>query len=244
MYRNFAHHKATNQGYVTLNGQRHYLGVYDKPETLIRYNRMISEWLANDRHLPVAPEKFTVTDLAIAYMKYVLVRYVNEKTGKPTATVYNTRLILRRLRANYGDLLATKFTALQLKTLEISLAKDNLARATIRYRINRIKHMFRWAVNSGLVPASCWASISVHQGIENHDRSVNGTPLKPIKIVRPVSVQDVEATLPFLTPVLRSMVRLQLITVARPGEICMMRPCDIDTTEDVWRYTPQTGSAL
>ena len=35
------------------------------------------------------------------------------------------------------------------------------------------------------------------------------------------------------------MVRLQRLTGARPGEICSLRPLDLDTSGDVWRYIPE-----
>jgi integrase len=49
----------------------------------------------------------------------------------------------------------------------------------------------------------------------------------------------VEATLPFLPPVVADMVRIQRLTGARPGEICQMRPCDIEKGADVWKYRPE-----
>jgi integrase len=34
------------------------------------------------------------------------------------------------------------------------------------------------------------------------------------------------------------MVRLQILSGARPGEICSMRSCDVDTSGTVWLYRP------
>jgi integrase len=48
----------------------------------------------------------------------------------------------------------------------------------------------------------------------------------------------VEATIPFLPTVVADMVRVQRLTGARPGEICQMRPCDIDRSGEVWKYRP------
>ena len=35
------------------------------------------------------------------------------------------------------------------------------------------------------------------------------------------------------------MIELQLVTGMRPGEACRIRPCDIDTTGEVWVYRPR-----
>lgn len=48
----------------------------------------------------------------------------------------------------------------------------------------------------------------------------------------------VEATLPHLQPIVADMVRLQRLTGARPAEICILRPCDVDRSGDVWAYRP------
>jgi integrase len=53
-----------------------------------------------------------------------------------------------------------------------------------------------------------------------------------------IQVHFVEQTLPYLLPCAADMVRLQLLSGARPGEICSMRACDIDMTGKVWLYKP------
>lgn len=35
------------------------------------------------------------------------------------------------------------------------------------------------------------------------------------------------------------MVQMQLLTAARPGEVCIMRPCDIDRSGRIWVYKPK-----
>jgi integrase len=56
--------------------------------------------------------------------------------------------------------------------------------------------------------------------------------------VRPVPEADVEAVLAVLRPRYVAMARLQLASGMRPGEVCRLRPCDLDRSGDVWIYTP------
>ncbi|MGI9326732.1 MAG: hypothetical protein ACR2PZ_16050, partial [Pseudomonadales bacterium] len=56
--------------------------------------------------------------------------------------------------------------------------------------------------------------------------------------VLPVDDETVEATLEHLPQVVADMVRLQRLTAARPAEICIIRPCDIDRQGDIWQYSP------
>ena len=48
----------------------------------------------------------------------------------------------------------------------------------------------------------------------------------------------VESTLKFLPAVVADMVRIQRLTGARPGEICIMRPFDLDRTDQTWIFRP------
>ncbi len=40
------HHKASGQGFVELNGRRHYLGRYELPKTRQRYHDLLQTWEA------------------------------------------------------------------------------------------------------------------------------------------------------------------------------------------------------
>jgi integrase len=53
-----------------------------------------------------------------------------------------------------------------------------------------------------------------------------------------VAQATVDATLPFLTPQVAAMVRLQLLTGMRPGEVAVMRGMDLETGGKVWLYRP------
>jgi integrase len=44
----------------------------------------------------------------------------------------------------------------------------------------------------------------------------------------------VEGTLPYLSPTIRAMIELQLVTGMRPGELCQLRPMDVNRDSEVW----------
>lgn len=58
--------------------------------------------------------------------------------------------------------------------------------------------------------------------------------------VLPISDADILATIEHLPQVVADMVQLQRLTGARPGEICDIRPGDINRTGDVWEYVPES----
>ena len=47
-------HKASGQAIVTLNGKMHYLGPHGTKASHVEYDRLIQEWLAHGRMLPLA----------------------------------------------------------------------------------------------------------------------------------------------------------------------------------------------
>ena len=45
---------------------------------------------------------------------------------------------------------------------------------------------------------------------------------------------------PTCPPVVADMVRFQRLTGCRPGEVCQIRPCDVDRSGEVWEYRPES----
>jgi integrase len=91
--------------------------------------------------------------------------------------------------------------------------------------------LYRWAVEMEYVPAATLIAAvkSLQQG---------RTAARETGDVAPVESAIVEATLPHLPAIIADMVRFQLRTGARPGEVCAMRVRDPDMTGDVWVYRP------
>ena len=56
----------------------------------------------------------------------------------------------------------------------------------------------------------------------------------------PISDADILATMEYLPAVVADIVQLQRLTGARPGEICDIRPGDINRKVDPWEYVPQS----
>ena len=111
-------------------------------------------------------------------------------------------------------------------------------RKEINKRIGMIKSMFKWAVSEELLPANCYHALQTVRGLERGRSAAVDHPK-----VMPADIRDVEAVLPYTTPVVAAMIRLQLLTGMRSGEIVITRPCDVDTKseKDVWLYRLPDG---
>jgi integrase len=233
-YRN---HKPSGQAVVTLDGRDIYLGRYGTDESRAEYDRMIAEWLTNGRRLP-APNSGTGSDLTVNEMLLAYLRHVDRyylKNGKPTVEPGNIRLAIRPLRQLHGHTTARDFGPLALKTVRQSMIDSGLCRSEINRRIGRLVRAFKWAVSEEIVPPG------VHQALQAVPGLRRGrSDMRESKPIKPVPDTSIEAIRPFVAPQVWAMVELQRLSAMRPGEVVSMRTIDLDTTGNIWTYTPQS----
>ena len=105
--------------------------------------------------------------------------------------------------------------------------------AEVNRRIGYIVQMFHWAAEEGLVPASTWHELKCVRRLQRGRSEARET-----EEVQPVPLDRVEATILHLSRHVAAMVRLQLLSGARPTEVCEIRACDIDMAGPVWLYHP------
>lgn len=230
-------HKATGQARVRLQGRDLYLGTYGSEETEERYRRLIAEWLSGQlpdpRQQPATaqPEAISVNALIYRYLAWAKTYYV--KRGRLSSGYDSMQDAARALRQHYGRTPVNELGPLKLKGIREALIAQGLARSTINARIERIKLIIKWGVENELVDPHVSQALQVVSGLrKGHSAAKEPGP------VQPVSADRVNAVLPHLSPIVRDMVRLQLLTGCRPGEIVALRPCDVDRDGDVWEYTP------
>ena len=225
-------HRASGQAVVTLSGVDHYLGPHGTQTSKREYDRLIAEWLQLGRQLP-APEdgSLTVIELAARYWKFAKNYY--RKDGRCTGVAPAIKACLRYVKHWYGRELATDFGPLALKAIRQQMVDDGLSRRYVNDHIDRIKRMYKWAVGEQLVPASAYQALAAVSALRKGRTEAHETA--PV-----LAVDDsvVDATLPFLPDVVADMVRLQRFAGMRPAEVCIIRPCDIDRSGDVWIYRP------
>jgi hypothetical protein len=231
----YRRHKPTGQGVVTLNGKDHYLGKWKSAASKAEYNRLIGEWLAAGRCLPgsTGGADLTVAELAQAYLTFARGYY--RKDGKPTQSLDRVKLAVRLLRTTYGHTLAHDFGPLAFQAVQRQLAAGDRCRKYCNYLTDCIKRIFKWAASQELLPVTIYQALTTVPGLRR-GRSDAREP----EPVRPVASEVVDATLPYLPAIVADMVRLHRLIGARPAEVCIIRPCDVDTSSDVWSYRPES----
>jgi integrase len=219
-YRCQKQHNGTLRAFVELEGQRHYLGLYDDPASEQKYHRLIAEWLANGRQSRTAPEKVTITAACTRWYQHVEQTYQAPTTYKPA---------LRALRRLYGDIAAVDFGPLAFKTVIAEMVKQGWSRKYVNKNLHRIKRMVKWAKNEQMIPGSVYDAIRDIDGLK-----MGQTTARETEPVTPVPQEWVDAIEPYTSRQVWAMVQLQLLTGARPGEVARMRPADINKSGSIW----------
>jgi integrase len=95
--------------------------------------------------------------------------------------------------------------------------------------------MFKWATRQEMIPGGIYEALRCVDGLKR-----GRTEAREGSKVKPVSDNDIMATIQHLPGVVADMVKLQRLSGARPGEICAIRPGDINHEADVWEYVPDS----
>jgi hypothetical protein len=183
-------------------------------------------------------------ELAVLFMKWATEYHV----GKSATHVYNSETIghyktaLKQLVLQFGNIPVNDFRPLDLITLQKywtthGIRKNGYARKSINQFIGIIKQAFKHAVKFG------YADSSVYHAILTVDNLKKGKTTAPeYRDVKPVDLEIVKLTLPFMPPIIADMVKIQFYCNMRGQDVRNMRSCDIDFNKypGVWVYTPFT----
>lgn len=252
-------HKGSGQAIASLEGQRVYLGKYGSAESQRRYQQLLEEWHRRrcQQHPPetlpptavaeslaevVTPQKLrakrrggvriTIDELIFVYRRHARTYYV--KNGRITREAEMIVEVTHCLGRKHGDDYIEEFGPVELDNLRDELITDkDWSRKYINKQVTRLVAMFKWAVSKELCLPDVHAKLAALGGLKKGRTAARETPG-----VRSVSDAVVAATLPHLPEIVADMVRFQRLTGARPGEVCSVRPCDVDRQGKVWIYTP------
>ncbi|OAI41451.1 hypothetical protein AYO40_03070 [Planctomycetaceae bacterium SCGC AG-212-D15] len=242
-------HRQSGQAVVTLrdslSGHRYdvLLGEHGTKQSKAEWKRVVLEWEANGRRPRPAgtgPADITIAELIGCYWQHVE-SYYRHTDGTPTGEVQCFTYALRPLNYLHGETAAKDFGPMALKAVRELMVRGYdhpkygpqrpIARKQINARVKRIRRMFKWAVANEVLPATVLHGLQALEALKQGRTEAHESPP-----VLPVARAVVEETLSHLRPVVADMCRLQLETGMRPGELVVMRACDIDMTGRVWLY--------
>ncbi|CAN5440688.1 site-specific integrase [soil metagenome] len=229
-------HKSSGQAVVTLTtgfgGRRDVLlGKFGTAASRKEYDRVLLEWIGNGRRLQPASSDLSINELVLAYWNACWSRLKWEE-GK--GSCQNVKDAMRILKQLYGKEPASSFGPIPLKACRQHMIGLDWSRKYINRQVQRITHVFKWAGGEDLLPAAIHDQLTKVEGLRK-----GKTTARETKKVKPVAVEMVEATIPFMQPTVAAMVQFELATGCRPDEVCRIRPMDLDMKRaDCWVYTP------
>jgi integrase len=147
--------------------------------------------------------------------------------------VKQVKYALRPVRELYGETPAADFGSIAFKAVRQRMVDSGLGLGTIRNRLSVIKRMVAWGVEADKLPGDALHKLRAVAGLRAGQPGV-----KPPRKVLPAPEADIAAILPYLSPTVRTMVELQVLTGMRPGELVIMTTSQIDRTVDPWIYNP------
>jgi len=223
-----------NQSFSWYHGKRIYHGVWGSPEAEKNYKRFIARLLEN----PVLPLQggktgdVIVSELAAGFLNYVEIQ--QDKTE-----FQHFKRAIGFLIEFYGELAVNEFLPKKLKVCRNQMVKaGTMCRSQINKQSGRIIRIFAWGVEEELVQPKIVAAL---REVKNLQPGKQGTFDNPPRLE--VSDEVVKRTLPFLSPTVATMVKLQRITGMRPSEIYRMTAGDIDKSKEqvgLWHYILKT----
>jgi integrase len=185
--------------------------------------------------------KYPVEQLCKDYFAEIQKRYIGPD-GKHTTSVNRHKVMLESFAAMYGTEEADDVTAGKVAAwLEGFIAKGTRKRGgkgtktkhTVNLALSYLKRMYRWAATYRGVNPNTAGAVNLVQAL-----GANHPDVRKKEPIRAVTLETVDATCKRLPSPLREMVRIQWWTGMRPGEALSLRPCDLNTTDDVWVYRP------
>lgn len=253
-------HKASGLYYVRINGKPVYLG-RDEAAAEKQRLRVLAEAKGGSRR-PTG-RGVTLLVLAAEFIEHAD-GYYRKADGTPTSEATLLRRALTPLLRLHGETAAADFTPAMLESVLLAMANGSWmddrdrargCKAWCRNQINknleRVRRAFRWGVKRGLVPGDVYRDLLTVDGLQK-----GRSPARETADVPPAPDWAVEAIRATASPQVWAMVQLQLWSGMRPGEVCALRPWDIDATGEAvarllrspvpdlgrcWAYLPGYG---
>lgn len=220
-------HKHSGKGYVWHNGRQIYFkGKHGTSESLRGYRDYLLS--LEGKVLEPVPDDTTLSVMANAWLDHheEIISYKNLSHYKSCLRVLCDMGLASTLTKDFGPK--------KLKEFRSELVRRGYARSTVNQHVGRIKKMFRWGVSEEMVPPHVSQALYAVAGL----RSGESCAPDP-KRRRPATWERVQEITPFLSGVVVDMARLHWLTGMRSDNLCMLSMDQIDTSGDVWFYTPE-----
>jgi integrase len=203
-------------------------GPWGSDECVRRYQQFQHAWAAGTTLLPDAAA--SVADLVLAWLDYCERTY--RKRGRVTSEYHCNRAAMKHLNRLCGAEPAADFTGRKLRAVREAMIAETWSRKTINDHCARIVRAFGWASTESLVPVAVHQSLALVETLAagRREEVAEAEPVEPVPTSAGLHPTKNRRA------VLVAMIRVQLLTGMRPGELLGLTPADVDRSRDPWRY--------
>lgn len=234
------HHKHQELGYIWVKGKPVYFkGKWPReqktpPEDVQRqYKKACAELMKARSAEPVKVDNSpTVAELYLAFYHWARSYYV--KKGKPTTEPGSIKDACRIAARMFGRTKARDFGTKALLAVRQAMIDKGWERNHINKQIDRIRRMFRWAVEQELLDDVVWLRL------KSVKRLPKGRGIPEERDIPPVPDDVFEATARHLPGTLAHLARVHRLIGCRADEACAMRVCELEQRPGkAWIFRPE-----
>lgn len=214
--------------------RRLYLGRHGTPESHARYRTFLArlESQSPDIELIRSPHANEIDVLIDAYLTWAEKNYSRPHgvSSEYTSMVY----ALEPVSNLFGNCPVSEFGPRSLVAIRTHLIQRKQVRTGINRQLGRIKKFFRWCCEQEIAPPDLHHKLTCVSGLYTGQEGVREAEKKI-----PASIDSIREIIPFTSPTVAAMMRTQYLCGMRPGEVCIMRRCDLSMDGETWLYYPQ-----
>lgn len=233
-------HSTRNYAIIEWRGTRHRLpGTFNSAASRAAYSRFLADHVYSEQtppelrtYRPPPGKKLRLNGLVLAFLDHARSFYPNPEERKSTYQAIK-RICVAFSKVHGGEY-ATDFGPLKLKDYQQHLVDDGCARSYVNKQVGIVKQMFKWGVSEELVDVAVYQAVATVAGLRK------GRTTAPDRAARkPVEWSDVEVTLPFLPPTIKTMVLVQWHTGCRSDSLCNATPEQFRIDDGVLLWNPK-----
>ncbi len=234
-------HKPSGQARIRWQGRELYLGRHGSRESQQRFADFVSRVAAGVDPFADSgdgrtgqdsstPPKHTLStnELCVAFLQHAKQHY-RKPDGRLTDEYHCFTSAIAPLAELHGITSVSDFGPLALKAVRQLMVGRGWSRKYINKSVGRIRRIFRFGVENELVPAEVFQRLSAVTPLLAGRTSAPDYPLR-----HPVAPEHLEAVRQRVTPLVRDLIDLQLLTGTRSGELLQLTSNMILRSETVW----------
>lgn len=224
-------HRASGQERVRVLGTDVYLGPIGSAEAAKNYALLLEDLEANrPAEQPVKERRagLSVAEVLERWDQHAAKRY--SKEGREAAQY---RYAAEPLLSVYGLLPAARFGLPELDGARDEMLRRGWCRKVTNRRVIRLRTIWRWAEQRGLVPAGAWAALRALEPLTRGDARARESAGRG-----PCDWKDFALVCRNCPRTVRDMLLVCWFSGARPAEVRLMLAGEVDTTAREWVFRP------